>query len=368
MQSLVKAHATAWIAVALLISAAAAGPAGAELVNATCYLPAQIALQAPADGRPVRVLAKPGDALWSAAQFDQRDGMLVFRLDPHQTGASHMRFLINPPEGIEPNDTKPPLLLGVKVDGRPVSTALEQDIGRMATPPRTITFGVADRENPLDLTALRVRLNGKTILPEHLDVQPIGPRQVRTEIRFDAVGYGRQQLSLSISDQAPVPNSLTADVRFDVCDPTNYVLASNGVTLAVDGSFPNYESLAAINDGVRFPDGPGRLNDVSWASADGPGPHWIEVDFGQARTISEVVVYWTLYRGTPHVPREVQVQVPADGDWAALDAKRVDGPAETCTTTLRLEPLRTQRFRVCQPVGGASPNSSYMWVVELEAR
>ncbi len=367
MRSL-KAATEAWVIAALLVALLLAPPAWADtLISATCQLPARVAVAAPDSPAALRIFTKDARGHWAPADFARQDGMIVLKLDPEKAGASRIYFLVNPRPDIDLDDAKPPLLLGVKVDGKPLALATDQYIGEFPKPPQSITFGVADRENPLDLHALRAKADNRPVDASHMPFSVISLRQVRLHVITADLSYGKHKVEVVVSDEAPLPNTLTAAVRFDVFDPTNYALAAQGTSLATDSCLPGYESLESLNDGVAYPPGPGRLNDVSWASADSPAAHWLELRFGQTRTISEIVVFWTLYRGKQHLPRETEVRIPQGEEWVKLDAKRIDGSGDNCITTFKFEPRPLQRVRVYQTAGSENA-PGYMWVTEVEAR
>ncbi len=367
---LFKAVADACVVAALLVCALFASPIRAEtLISASCQLPARVAVAAPDTAGELRIFTRDAQGHWGPADFEHQDGMIVLQLNPEKTGSSRMYFLINPRPHIDLNDTKPPLLLGVKVDGNPLPLSTDQHIGEFPNPPQTIAFGVAERENPLDLHSISAKINNQPVDASHMPFSVISLRQARIYVLTADLSYGKHKVEMSVSDEAPLPNTLTAVVRFDVFDATNYALAAQGATLAADSCLSNYESLTSLNDGVAYPPGPGRLNDVSWASADSSAEHWLEIRFGQTRTIGELVVFWTLYRGRHHLPRETDVRIPEGEDWVKLDAKRIDGSGDNCITTFKFEPIELDRIRVYQGARAGSDNApGYMWVTEVEAR
>ncbi len=367
---LLKAVPSACVVATLLACALLALPAQAEtLISASCQLLTRMAVAAPDTGGELRISTRDAQGHWGPADFEHQDGMIVLELNPEKTGSSRMYFLINPRPDIDLDDTKPPLLLGVKVDGNPLPLSTDQHIGELPTPPQTITFGVADRENPLDLHSLRAKIDNQAVDASHMPFSVISLRQARIYVVTADLSYGKHKVEMFVSDEAPLPNTLTAAVRFDVFDATNCALATRGATLAADSCLSNYESLLSLNDGVTYPPGPGRLNDVSWASADSSAEHWLEIRFGQTRTISELVVFWTVYRGRYHLPRETDVRIPEGDDWVKLEAKRIDGSGDNCITTFKFEPIELDRIRVYQGAGAGSDNApGYMWVTEVEAR
>lgn len=343
---------------------------GERLISTSSYLQAQVAISAADLGQDIVAYRKAGDGPWRPVSFHKRDGTVVLDIVPEAYGASKVHFLMNPRPGVDLNDQKPPLLLGVKVDGRGLAALMNQHIGVMPKAPELLAIGVADRENALDLDSVDVTVNGEVVDEKQVTVERVSARQATINVRLgEIIGYGKHRLAVSVSDDAPLGNRLTVALSFDTFDATNYALAAQGATLSVDSCMGNYESLVSLNDGVCYPAAPGRLNDVSWASADNASDHWIEVDFGRVRKVSEVVVYWTWYRGAPHLPRGSEVRIEEGGEWVKLDAQRIDGKGENCIGTFRFKPIEVQKLRVYQLGGqGSSRAPGYMWVTELVVR
>jgi len=357
--------------VLLLLGAVCGGVVhGERIIRTSSHLPAQLAISAADLGQDIVAYRKAGDGPWCPVNFQKRDGTIVLDIVPEVYGASKVYFLMNPRQGVDLSDHKPPLLLGMKLDGRGIAALMNQHIGVIPEAPDVVTIGIADRENALDLDSVEVTLNEEVVAREHVTIAPVSERQATVSVQLgEVIGYGKHRLAVSVSDRAPLGNRLTVALRFDTFDATNYALAAQGTTLSVDSCMANYGSLVALNDGVRYPAAPGRLNDVSWASEDNTSDHWIEVDFGQLRKVSEVVVYWTWYRGTPYLPKESEVRIEAGGEWVKLDAKRIDGKGENCISTFRFRPIEVQKLRVYQLAGeGANAAPGYMWVTELVVR
>ena len=354
-----------------LLAALCAGVAhGERMISTSSHLPAQVAVSAEDLGQDIVAYRKAGDGPWRPVSSHKHDGMIVLDIVPEAYGASKVHFLLNPRPGVDLNDQKPPLLLGVKVDGRAIAARINQHLGVIPRAPELLTIGVAYRENALDLDSVQVAVNGEVVDGKQVSVERVSARQATVNVQLgEIIGYGKHRLAVSVSDDAPLGNRLAVALGFDTFDATNYALAAQGATLSVDSCMGNYESLVSLNDGVCYPAAPGRLNDVCWASADNALDHWIEVDFGRVREVCEVVVYWTWYRGTPHLPKESEVRIEQGGEWVKLDAKRIDGKGENCIGTFRFEPMELQKLRVYQLGGqGSSRAPGYMWVTELVVR
>jgi hypothetical protein len=137
----------------------------------------------------------------------------------------------------------------------------------------------------------------------------------------------------------------------------------------VDSNYPNYPSIAPLTDGHKILSGAGAGNDVTWASAEHDGPHWIEVTMQEEKELSEVTIYWAYSGSTFHTSQKTMIQVPDGDGWKTIYESPDEGPGQQRSTTFTFDPVMTDRFRIVQPPGGGSPGRpDLMWVAEVEAR
>jgi len=327
--------------------------------------------------QPLRIYRMTAGGAWIPVEVEQEGNAVILRVGGDKPGERRAQFLFNPPAGIDVNDSRAPMLLGVKVDGKALPAVAAQQLETSPEAPRTITFGVADGENPLDLRSLCVRLDGARVQDDKLHIEAVSDRQVRVDVATGEVGYGKHTVELCASDLAPAPNLLVVSVSFDVFrfvefDPdkkgTNLAAATE-TKMVADSAFPGWESLDALNDGVRYIVGPGTLNDVSWASAEVPTPHWVEITFPRPATIREVAIYWATFREVCHRARQVAVQIEKGDEWVTVEAVRSEGKDQECLTVLEFAPVEVRKLRVYQPAGaGCDERVDLMWLAEIEVR
>ncbi|MFP3904066.1 MAG: discoidin domain-containing protein [Armatimonadota bacterium] len=350
-----------------LLAVSVAVSASADFINARCTMPTQFTM--PAAGPASQVFIKAGSGEWTPAEYETINSSLRFHLDPGALGSSDIMLLINPPEDLDMNDRTPPTLTGVKVDGKALPAKDDIHLGLSEDAPRMLKFGLADAENAVDETSVEVTLNDRPLDDRAVTVTPITLQKATVTVDLGEVDYGKYELAVSVADASPQRNTATARVRFDHFDTTNVLLAGSGVELKVDSCFSNYESLIPLNDGEKELSGVHCRNDVSWASAETPSPHWIEVTLDKPRTIEEVSVWWASYNNTYHTSQEIEIQVPAAEGWKTIYQSPGDGHNPSAVTTFRFEPLETDRFRIHQASGGGSAGRpDLMWVAEIEAR
>lgn len=359
---------TCVLIVCMLAVAGATTGLGAE-VRAVCRIPAEIALPCRGASDTMRVFIK-GSGGWQPADYTMAGEKVIFRLRPGQLGSSEIRLLIDPPIGLDIDDITPPTLTGLKIDGRPVAAETTLHLGMAPGAPAMIRIGARDAENRLGLESAAATLDGVALPAESIKVERIDEQSASVEVRLGKIEYGSHRAVVSIADASPQANRVEVTVLFDRVDMTNYLLPTlPGVKLAVSSSFAGYEDLTALNDGRREFDGIHCQNDVSWASAEQPGPHWVQASLGQPRELREVTVYWAFYGSTFHTSQSLQVQVPDGSGWRTVYTSPPDGhPVGPCTT-FSFPPVTVDGFRIVQADGGgAAGRPQLMWISEVEAR
>lgn len=328
-----------------------------------------VALNTCSTAQPL-ALVRAGNHAWQPAKITTRDGHYIFNLSPAELGGNDILLLINPPAGLDISDVVPPAVTGLKVDGKPYPARPFTHLGIMPKAPHVILVGVADAANKLDTTSIEVTFNGDRLPKEAISVVPAGNNKATVSADLGDVEYGSHRAVISICDASPQRNVLKATVAFDRRSTTNYLNAgAYEVTLKTDSAYAGYESLASLTDGFIDLDGNHCQNDVSWASAEQPDDHWVEVTMDQPRTISEVSLYWAYLNTDYHTSQKILIQVPDGDSWKTVYSSPSGGMKIQKCSTLAFEPVKTQRFRVFQPAGGGSPTrTNLMWLAEIEAR
>jgi len=317
-----------------------------------------------------RVYIRAGASPWRPAAYESQAGRLIFRLDPAQEQSSEIKLLINPPAGLVLNDETGPRLIGVKADDKALRAAPRVDLGNISQLPKRLLVAFAEAQNALLPRSWQVKLDGKP-WPSPLFISQPSPKQIRfiVPLRATLVEYGPHEILFSVKDNSPQYNEGRAMVRFQYVESDNVALAARGATVKVDSCFPGYESLLPLNDGFTALTGDSCGNDVTWASAELPTDHWVEIIFPQPTLIREVTIYWAAYTHEVHTPRQFQIQVPAGESWRAVYASPPEGEKPRPISTVRFAPVKTNRFRVFMPAGQGSPTRPLLlWIAEIKAR
>lgn len=350
---------------ALLVTAAAA-----DTYIARTNVPIRIALPmaGSADGATVYMKARGGE--WQKADYEVTDNRLILSPNPRELGGTEIIMVINPPADLVIDDSNPPLILGIKADGEPLPAEPRVDLGRVLQPPQTVTFGIADRENALDLDSLQVMYDNSRVDEKNLTVESISRRQARIDADVVVDQYGNHEVTLTAADRSPEANTVEVAVVFEKIAGDNYLRPVSGsVNVKVDSNYPNYPSIEPLTDGHKFLSGAGAGNDVTWASAENDAPHWIAVTMEEEKELSEVTIYWAYSGSTFHTSQKIMIQVPADSGWETVYESPDEGPGQQRSTTVTFDPVTTDSFRIFQPPGGGSSGRpDLMWVAEVEAR
>ncbi len=354
---------------ALLIAAGAAtGPVCADMYILTTNVPVRVAPPIQQASEEIVILIKAKGGKWQRPEYELEGDRIVLSLNPKELGGTELFLVINPPPELDLYDEKPPVLLGIKGDGQPLPAETVLELGRTLTPPRVLEWGVADRENALDLGSLKVVLDGELVIDDRVSVTQVSKCQVGISLNLANLEYGSHHLSVKIADAFPQSNELHLKATVTKLATTNWVQAeADTVEVKVDSHYmTSYPLVAPLIDGFS---GEGSSNDVTWASAEDDQPHWIEIKLPQPRPVKEVTVYWANTGSTFHTSQNIEIQVPEGGGWKTVYTSPKKGFTPARCTTFFFDEVTTDRFRVYQPAGGGTvQRPDLMWVAEVEAR
>ncbi len=358
---------TVAICVLGLIGAFVKAVDAASVLTSTASGPVSLSVPWTDSGKP-QVWMRGAKGPWQPAPFQQAEGKLIFELNPAALGGATVMLLIDPPPGMVLNDDTPPLLMGLKADGKPLPTASPVNLGVSKGAPRQILAALRDRENRVDPQSLKVLVDGDPLTGEALRVEPqVG--MLRVAATIPDLEYGKHEIVLSARDTSPQANQLEVKLQLQRQDTSNVALASLGATVRVDSCFPDYESLTPLNDGNTTLSGVSCGNDVTWASAETESDHWVQVNLPKPTTIREVTIYWAAYTEVAHTPRYFEVQVPDGNNWVPVYKSPAAGEKAQPVTTARFEPRTVSSLRVFMPAGkGSEGRPKLLWIAEIQAR
>ena len=139
---------------------------------------------------------------------------------------------------------------------------------------------------------------------------------------------------------------------------------SLGRSANVSSTYSGYNPTT-ITDGVIDPYGG---TSTTWSSDENAGvPHWIEIDFGENKTIVQVVIRWAWnhYRSAWMTSQQYYIQRWNGSDYVNIGVVNA-APAGPVTTT-DIPVTGTSRIRIYQPTNMGPPSyRSVIWLTELE--
>jgi len=345
------------------------GNANAEGLAYRVSFSTSVVLALPADtGAEPAVYVRGQGEDWRPGEYTLEDGRIVMSLDPGTFKGGKALILINPPADMDIHDKTAPGLLDVAVDGVSRGAEPSVDLGASERWPRRVVVKLRDESNKLDPASAAVLLDGEPVAG--VSAAPsTDARAMLLRARLGKVDYGDHRLSYSVADASPQQNRLTGTVSFGRYDMKNLALAAHGTKLTPDSCFSGYDDMAVLQDGVKPEAGSSLPGTVSWASAETPSPHWVEVEFAQPQTVKEVTVYWANYSHDPHTSRFFEVQIPEGDEWKTVYGSPDEGEKPATCTTAEFPPVTLSKLRVYQPgESGSESRPNLMWLTEIEVR
>lgn len=316
-----------------------------------------------------QVYYRAADGTWRplAAHRDGARGTVTFTLDPTQLRGGATMVLLEPPRGILLDDEQPPLLTGLKVDGRPLKDSPVVDLDWLEQAPRTLLLAFTDRANPLDAASLDVRLNGRQLPAGQARLEYTDPahHSARLLLPLAALLAGRSELlttvEVRLADLSPQRNTIVRQISYRCLGPV-----SASPALFADTCCSGYENLGVLLDGKVMTPGETTFG-CTWASVEEPGDHWLVLAWpqDQPRTLRGVQISWANYQATFWTARKLLVQTWQSGRW--VTQKTAEDLPATAASTVEFAPVKTTRLRLLQPDGkGHASRPNIMWLTEVK--
>lgn len=313
---------------------------------------------------PQSIYYRSANGQWLPLPATSESGTISFTLDPAQINSGSTMIILDLPQGIRLDDERPPMVTGLKLDGRPLKDSAVIDLDWLPAPPQTLLIAMVDSENPLDPDSLVVKVNDTVLTREQAQLRPDGTgRGARLELALGdllaAQGRFANRIEWRIADQSPPRNvtsrALTYRCLGDVKDSP---------TLLVESSYAGYEKLEVLTDGKMMMPGETTYGST-WASEEVPGDHWVVVAWPQPQELKGIEVFWANFQSVFHAPQELLVQTWDGTKWNTLTALR-QLPAPS-STTISFPPLKSNRLRLLQPNGKGHPvRPNIMWITEIK--
>ena len=334
---------------------AAAAPYTMYEIHAT----SPVTLRLGATPGPGRVLVLDANSIWKPADAKKEGDGVVIQLRATDMASGRTRLLIDPPPDLDCNNRDAPTVRSITVDGKQHPPAPVVDLGTVESAPGRISVALEDAANPMAHESLVARLGGDALTPAALS--PSAPqRELVCALSLPDLDFGRHELTVSAHDTSPFRNAVELRLRFTFIDTRDVAQAGLGATVKTDSCYSNYQAAPLI-DGDWTSCAASGSPDCTWASAETPSDHWVEITLPQPQLVAAVAIYWAYHKPS----KRVEAQTFRNGQWASLAAAERKAPEQT-STVLRFTPTETARIRVFQPAGcGREGRPDIAWMGEI---
>ncbi|MFP3905102.1 MAG: discoidin domain-containing protein [Armatimonadota bacterium] len=318
--------------------------------------------------------AASGDVLyrtrdgWVPLDTRRSDGALHFTISSDDLCHGSTTVTASVPPWVNLQDSGPPEVVKVSIDGRRFDVRPRLDIGGVATCPQTISIEIADADNWLRTKSYEVNCSGRTFRPSDppLTLEKMTPHRSRLHLDVPAViGELRpiNTIVVSADDWALDSEALNFAVVFRHIEPHTL---SDGTELAVDSVTDNkaWADWTVVADGRKMDSSGGTTAGKTWLSEENDAPHWIVARFPGPRTVTAVKIWWA-YWNHFHTSRHYNIQAWDGDEWT--DLLTVTSHTHEQCSHHEVNPVVTECIRVWQPPeGGNADEKRHMWISELE--
>lgn len=380
-----KSRGLHWSLVVLLgagWAAAERGSGACDLVQSTSQV--TLALSALGNGGPHLYRNAAGRWVPLPQVEEGPGGTVTFTLSPEQLAGGSTVVVLGKPAWLVLEDTTPPQVRRITLDGREIAPAPEIDLGWLDMLPRRLVLEVQDAQNPLDPASVRALLNG-TMVPAgspglRFYRDPKNPRRGRLVCALPKLIGGPSvepiRLTLRCDDFAPDTADCTTAFSFTVspvplaelehlpAEPA--AITPEGVRIFVDSIHPGYEHLECLLDGRLQVPGMTSFGST-WPSEETPVAHWLCLVFPKPRPVSGLEISWAHYQDTFWTSRRFALLTWDGKKW--LQALKVQNNLEAQTTVHAFRQVTTDRVLLWVPPGGNHPQRPYItWITEVKVQ
>lgn len=303
---------------------------------------------------------------------------VTFTLSPEQLAGGRTTVLLGKPKWLVVDDTTPPHVTRVLVDGKNLKPTGTLDLGWLDVAPQNLEIHFADSQNPLDARSVYADIGGSTVrsgnpgfrfLPNLKD-----SKKGRIICALKELGLaeieGVKRIVIHCDDFAPDESDSRTTFTFTVTripainlDKPSATTA-DGIRIYVDSICPGYENVDCMFDGKLQVPGTTTYGST-WASGETSTAHWMCMIFPKAREISGIEISWANYQNTFWTAERYAILSWDGTKW--VDAVRVQKNQPAQTSTHSFSPRTTDRILVWVPPGGNHPaRPDLMWVTEVK--
>jgi hypothetical protein len=357
----------------------------AELEGGARYLiqsTSQVTVSLPVSGAGGQHLYRNAEGQWVPLPEVKEgpEGTVTFTLSPDQLTAGGTVVLIGKPDWLVAEDSTPPQVERITIDGKKVAPATEIDLGWLDTAPKTFDLLVADAQNPLDPASVGATVNGVDVpvgspgLRFYQD--PANPKRGRIVCSLSRLkgwqSEGAARVVIRCDDFAPDFAHCTTTCTFTATQPPQVDLGQpaattpEGVQIFVDSIFSGYENVECLLDDQLQTPGTTTVGST-WASEETGVAHWLCLVFPQPRQVSGLEISWANYQNTFWTSSRYALMTWDSQKWVRV--LKVQDNLEAQTSVHEFPATTTDRVLVWVPAGGnhlQRPNIT--WMTEVKVR
>jgi hypothetical protein len=310
------------------------------------------------------VYFKAAGGQWLPLPATTQNDTLSFTLDPSQIRSGSTMVILGLPQGIKLDDERPPVVTGLKLDGRALKDAAVIDLDWLPESPQKLIVAMADGENPLDADSLVVKVNDTVLTDEQARLRADSTgRSARLELSLGDIlakqGRFANRIEWRIADQSPQRNVTSRALTYRWLAEVK-----DSPTLLAESSYAGYEKLEVLTEGKKMTPGETTYGST-WASEEVPGDHWVVIAWPTPQELKGAEIFWANFGGVFHAPQELLVQTWDGTKWTTLTSLH-KVPA-TASTTVSFPPQKSARLRLLQPSGmGHEVRPNIMWITEIK--
>ncbi len=199
------------------------------------------------------VYYRAGDGSWHELEASIDDGRIRIHLGPDAVPGGSAVIVVNKPEWMVLEDTEPPALEGLTVNGasRPiVPTAI--NLGSLTADQAQIVLDIADDHNPIAADRLYFTLGGAHGVEVTVDTTALGPPETsgRAVISLEGLIAGSYEGTLSLADMSPLGNTRTWPVLLTMIGVS---ISDDTQTVALATEAGAYQFEPGLNRQLRLP-------------------------------------------------------------------------------------------------------------------
>jgi len=201
------------------------------------------------------VYYRAADGSWTSMDAPVTDGHIRVSFGPDAVPAGKAVIVINKPDWMVLDDTEPPQIGGLTVNGapRPSDTAALA-LGSVVSEQAEIVLDINDDKNPIAADSVYFTLGDAPGVELRVDASGIAPPETtgRAVINMSGLKAGGYQGSLTLTDMAPLANSRTWPVSLTIIG-ISVAEDMQKVSLATEAGA--YEFEPGLGTQIRLPNG-----------------------------------------------------------------------------------------------------------------